>query len=217
MAHLTASEFAAMNFAADGEVSGNYATYGRLYWYDADSVKTAYSTIPQYTKKSSAWTDSLVYDNLAFTAIPSVNVHFYQGVGMVLDGRKGDDGSGSWINTLYLVVNGLTDKDILKVSSYNNYGSNALHPVVADEAEFLASNNAPITGVLKGNEQIGLYRISDCLARIQVYSPTGESTGIAGIKAADEAAPVVKKVLTKNGLVIVKGNKTFSLSGAQMK
>ena len=53
---------------------------------------------------------------------------------MVLDGRKGDDGSGTWINTLYLVVNGLTDKDFLKVSSYSNYGSNALHPVVADEA-----------------------------------------------------------------------------------
>lgn len=27
LAHLTAKEFAAMNFAADGEVSGNYATY----------------------------------------------------------------------------------------------------------------------------------------------------------------------------------------------
>ena len=118
---------------------------------------------------------------------------------------------------MYLVVNGLTDKDILKVSSYNNYGGNALHPVVADEAEFLASNNAPVTAVLKGNEQIGLYRISDCLARIQVYSAVGGSTGIAGVKAADEAAPVVKKVLTKDGLVIVKGNKTFSLAGAQMK
>lgn len=219
LAHLTANDFAAMNFAADGEVGSNYATYGRLYWYDADSVKTAYSTIPQYTKVASAWaaSDSIVYDNLAFTAKPSVNVHFYQGVGMVLDGRKGDDGSGSWINTLYLVVNGLTDKDFLKVSSYNNYGSNALHPVVADEAEFLASNNAPVTAVLKGNEQIGLYRISDCLARVQVYSPVGESTGIAGVKAADEAAPAVKKVLTKDGLVIVKGNKTFSLAGAQMK
>ena len=118
---------------------------------------------------------------------------------------------------MYLVVNGLTDKDFLKVSSYSNYGSNALHPVVADEAEFLASNNAPVTAVLKGNEQIGLYRISDCLARVQVYSPVGESTGIAGVKAADEAAPAVKKVLTKDGLVIVKGNKTFSLAGAQMK
>lgn len=219
LAHLTESDFAAMNFAADGQVTGNYATYGRLYWYSADSVKTAYSTIPQYTKKASAWAsaDSIVYDNLAFTAIPSVSVHFYQGVGMVLEGRKGDDQSGSWISSLYLTVNGLTDKDFLKVSSYNNYGSNALHPVVADEAEFLSKDNAPVTSVLKGTENIGLYRISDCLARIQVYSAVN-STGIDKAKVETEtAAPSVKKVITKDGFVIVKGDKVYSASGAQIK
>lgn len=220
LAHLTASDFAKMEFAADGNVTGKYATYGRLYWYDKDSVKTAYNEIPQFTKKASAWAsaDSIVYDNLAFTEIPSVNVYFYQGVGMVLEGQKGDDGKGSWINTLYLVVNGLTDKDFIKVSSYNDYGKNALHPVVADQDEFLASDNAPVTAVLKGTEKIGLYRVSDCLARIQIYSAAnGGSTGIKGVSSVETAAPSVKKMMTKNGLVIVKGDKVFSVAGAQIK
>jgi len=43
------------------------------------------------------------------------------------------------------------------------------------------------------------------------------TTGISSVNAAEVAAPAVKKVMTKDGLVIVKGNKTFSLSGAQMK
>ncbi len=41
--------------------------------------------------------------------------------------------------------------------------------------------------------------------------------GISLMMPAQVAAPAVKKVMTKDGLVIVKGNKTFSLSGAQMK
>lgn len=220
LAHLTASDFAAMDFAADGNGTGNFATYGRLYWYDKDSVKTVYNTIPQFTKKASAWasSDSILYDKLVFTAIPSVNVHFYQGVGMILEGRKNDDMQGSWISSLNLKVNDLTDNEILKISSYSNYGSNALHPVVADEAEFLASDNAPVTSVLKGTDLIGLYRLSDCLARIQVYSPVkGSSTGIKGVNAVETAVPTVKKMMTKNGLVIVKGDKVFSVAGAQIK
>lgn len=218
-AHLTASDFAKLEFAADGNVTGNYSTYGRLYWYDADSVKTAYTTIPQYTKKASAWAaaDSVLYDKVAFTAVPSVNVHFYEGVGLNIEGRKNDGMDGNWISSLYLVVNGLTDKDFIKVSGYNNYGSNALHPVVADEAAFLASDNAPVTGVYKGTEQIGLYRISDVIARMQVYSADGDATGIAGVKAdkeADANAPIysisgmrVNKANLQKGVYIQNGKK----------
>lgn len=217
-AHMTAADFAKIDFAADGNVTGNYSTYGRMYWYDADSTKTAYSTIPQFTKKASAWasSDSILVDKVAFTAVPAVNVHFFQGVGLNLDGRKNDDQGGSWISSLYLVVNGLTDNDIIKVSSLSNYGSNSLHPVVASEEEFLNSNNAPVTAVLKGTEQVGLYRISDVLARIQVYSPTN-ATGIKGVSAVETSVPAVKKMMTKNGLVIIKGDKMFSVSGAQIK
>ena len=46
---------------------------------------------------------------------------------------------------------------------------------------------------------------------------TPNATGISSVNAAEVAAPAVKKMMTKDGLVIVKGNKTFSLSGAQMK
>lgn len=224
-AHWTDKDIANAGFAPDGNVSGNYANYGRLYWFNSatydptaeNNEKTIYSTIPQYTKKSSDWKDSIVYDKVVFTAIPSVNVHIYQGVGLVIEGRKGDDQSGNWISSLYLKINDLTASDFIMKSGYKNYGSNALHPVVASEEEFLASNNAPVLSVLKGTENVDLYRISDCIARLQVFSPANGGTGIANVNVAEKKnvdAPIynisgmrVNKNNLQKGIYIQNGKK----------
>lgn len=226
-AHMTETDFTNAGFAADGNVTGNYSTYGRLYWYDAatydseaennNAAKVTYTEIPQFTKKTSEWTDGVLVDGITFTATPTVNVHFFQGVGLNLEGRKGDAQDGNWISSLNLTVDGATENDFLVVSSLSNYGSNASHPVVADQAAYLAENNAPITGVFKGNAEISLYRVSDVLARIAVYGVKG-GTGIVevnkdtvakedvyytlgGIKLP--AKPTQKGIYIKNGKAVV--------------
>lgn len=224
-AHWTDKEIAAAGFTADGNVIGNYATYGRLYWYNSATYdasaetneKTAYSTIPQFTKKSSEWTDGVLSGDIEFTAAPTVNVHVFQGVGLNLEGRKGDDQNGNWISSLNLKINNLNATDFIMVSGYNNYGSNALHPVVASEEEFLASDNAPIISVVSGTTEISLYRISDVIARLQVFSPVGETDGIANVNAADKTnadAPIynlsgmrVNKNNLQKGIYIQNGKK----------
>lgn len=226
-AHWTDKEIAAAGFTADGNVTGNYATYGRLYWYNSatydasaennEEAKTAYSTIPQFTKKSSEWTDGVLSGDIEFTAAPTVNVHVFQGVGLNLEGKKGDAQDGNWISSLNLKINKLNATDFIMVSGYNNYGSNALHPVVASEEEFLAKDNAPVISVVSGTTEISLYRISDVIARLQVFSPVGETDGIANVNAADKTnadAPIynlsgmrVNKNNLQKGIYIQNGKK----------
>lgn len=224
-AHWTDKEIAAAGFTADGNVTGNYANYGRLYWYNSatydasaeNNEKTAYSTIPQFTKKSSEWTDGVLSGDIEFTAVPTVNVHVFQGVGLNLEGKKGDDQNGNWISSLNLKINNLNATDFIMVSGYNNYGSNALHPVVASEEEFLASDNAPVISVVSGTTEISLYRVSDVIARLQVFSPVGETDGIANVNAADKTnadAPIynlsgmrVNKNNLQKGIYIQNGKK----------
>ena len=211
-------------------VTGNFATYGRLFGYDASTYnaeddtytgKFVYSEIPQFTKLASEWEtteNNVIVGDLAFTAVCPVNVHIYQGVGIVLEGKKGDDLSGSWISSLTMTVNGATENDIIKVSSMSNYGSTSLHPVVNNLEEYLASNNSPVTSVLNGTSEISLYRVSDLIGSITVYSPENNSgTGISSVNDSKTAAPAVKKVVTKNGVLIVNGDKVFSATGARMK
>lgn len=215
-AHYTATQLQDMGYTNAGDFTGNYATYGRLFYYDADSVVNAYTTIPNWVKASSAWTDSIIVDNLVFTAIPEVNVRILQGVGLLVEGHKGDNQDGNWISNIYLKVNGLTDKDFVVRSGYSNYGSNALHPIASSMDEFLAMDNAPVTAIYAGNVDIDLYRISDCIARLQVFSPTDE-TGIVNVnmeKAEDPDAPVynlkgmrVNKGGLSKGVYIQNGKK----------
>ena len=76
------------------------------------------------------------------------------------------------------------------------------------------------TTVCVAGEDFNLYRYDTALCDVKVMTYKGfapNTTGISSVNAAEVAAPAVKKVMTKDGLVIVKGNKTFSLSGAQMK
>ena len=76
------------------------------------------------------------------------------------------------------------------------------------------------TTVCVAGENFNLYRYDTAICDVKVMTYKGftpNTTGISSVNAAEVAAPAVKKVMTKDGLVIVKGNKTFSLSGAQMK
>lgn len=76
------------------------------------------------------------------------------------------------------------------------------------------------TTVCVAGEDFNLYRYDTAICDVKVMTYKGftpNSTGISSVNAAEVAAPAVKKMMTKDGLVIVKGNKTFSLSGAQMK
>lgn len=76
------------------------------------------------------------------------------------------------------------------------------------------------TTVCVAGENFNLFRYDTALCDVKVMTYKGfapNTTGISSVNAAEVSAPAVKKVMTKDGLVIVKGNKTFSLSGAQMK
>ena len=76
------------------------------------------------------------------------------------------------------------------------------------------------TTVCVAGENFNLFRYDTALCDVKVMTYKGftpNTTGISSVNAAEVAAPAVKKMMTKDGLVIVKGNKTFSLAGAQMK
>lgn len=140
-------------------------------------------------------------------------------IGLVLDGHKGDDGSGNWINSWFFKVDGATADDIVAVASVNNYGSSSLHPSVASLDEYLAQDNAPVTAVLKGDEPFSLYRISDALGKVTVYSAKGGATGIKtiNVNAQNTAdAPIYSlngvRMNSKNNLpkgVYIQGGKKF--------
>jgi hypothetical protein len=202
LAHMTEADITAAGYEKGDDVTGKFVDYGRFYGLSTTETETAadgttspkkivYNAIPQFTKKASAFTDANVIGGLVAcgsdgkqtdaAAILPVNANIYQGIGLVLDGRKGDDGAGSWINDWFFKVEGATANDIVTVASVNNYGSSSLHPSVASLDEYLAQDNAPVTKVLKGDEPFSLYRISDALGKVTVYSAKGGATGIKTI------------------------------------
>lgn len=76
------------------------------------------------------------------------------------------------------------------------------------------------TTVCVAGEPYNLYRYDTAICDVTILTYKGfvpGTTGISSVNAAENVAPTVKKVVTKNGIVIVKGNKTFSVSGAQLK
>lgn len=209
-AHWTDADAAAAGFtAASSNVTGKFADYGRYFGYNAaDSSKIVYNEIPYFVKKSSQFTDAVLADPVVFTAVPSVNVNLYKGIGIVLDGKKGDDGSGSWISSLYLKVNGVKDDDIVLFSQSGDYGKTSLHPLVNSLDEYLASDNAPVTDVITGadltnGDGFALYRISNALHRIVVMSAgTADPTGISTVTTAAEALNANAPVYTLTGMRI---------------
>lgn len=76
------------------------------------------------------------------------------------------------------------------------------------------------TTVCVAGENFNLFRYDTALCDVKVMTYKGftpNTSGISSVNAAEVSAPAVKKMMTKNGLVIVKGDKTFSVSGAQIK
>lgn len=223
-AHMTADELTAAGFAADEIAGGNWASYGRLYGIDAataeaeNPTKIVYNEIPQYTKKSTSFTDGTMFGNIycigtdpavtASTASP-VNVHIWQGVGMNVEGKKGDDMSGSWIGTLYFRMDGLSESDFIAVYSGGNYGNSGKdsnHPLVTNLNDLktqvtttynLIENTCTI---LKSTEPIALYRVSDAIGRIDVFSPVKDPTGIETVKTVAPAVDANAPIYNLNGV-----------------
>lgn len=76
------------------------------------------------------------------------------------------------------------------------------------------------TQVCVAGESFYLYRYDTaiCDVRIMTYKGfTPVESGIAAVNADETSAPAVKKVVTKNGIRIVKGDKAYSVAGAQVK
>lgn len=76
------------------------------------------------------------------------------------------------------------------------------------------------TTVCVAGETYNLFRYDTALCDVKVMTYKGFNPGVSGIKnvnTAETSASAVKKVVTKNGVVIVKDGKTFSVAGAQLK
>ena len=77
------------------------------------------------------------------------------------------------------------------------------------------------TTVCVAGENFNLYRYDTALCDVKVMTykgfVPGTGTGISSVNANETSAPAVKKVVTKNGVVIVKGDKIYSVSGTQLK
>ena len=76
------------------------------------------------------------------------------------------------------------------------------------------------TTVCVAGENFNLFRYDTALCDVKVMTYKGFVPNVSGIKnvnTAETTASAVKKVVTKNGVVIVKDGKTFSVAGAQLK
>lgn len=76
------------------------------------------------------------------------------------------------------------------------------------------------TTVCVAGENFNLFRYETALCDVKVMTYKDFEPGVSGIKnvnTAETSASAVKKVVTKNGVVIVKDGKTFSVAGAQLK
>lgn len=76
------------------------------------------------------------------------------------------------------------------------------------------------TTVCVAGENFNLFRYDTALCDVKVMTYKGFVPGVSGIKnvnTAETSASAVKKVVTKNGVVIIKDGKTFSVAGAQLK
>jgi len=218
-AHLTAEELAAVGYTADGNVTGNFANYGRLFCVTAANDTLVYNEIPQYTKFSSTFEDGTFYPHLYYignadagakftemvsTKVP-VNVHIWQGVGLNFEGKQGDAADGKWIKYAYFMIDNVEEGEFVAVYIGGNYGNSdndSNHPIVESLEEVKTSVNLienRIDGYLAG-EPISLNRVSDAIGRIDVYSPVN-GTGIETVNT--------KQIYSANAPV-------YNLNGVQM-
>ena len=73
--------------------------------------------------------------------------------------------------------------------------------------------------VVVAGETFKLYRYDTAISNVKVMTYKGFVPGSAGISSinGEETVAKVRKIATKNGIVIVKGEKAYSVSGAEMK
>ena len=226
-AHMTEPELAAIGFNKDANPyeDSKWSGYGRFYYWDAatyeegseTNTKVLYQAYPRYTKLSSTWTDNVICPGLrTVDEVPNYNLYVLEGIGLNLAYKAGDAEDGSGMKTIYMTVDDLTDADIIKIHRVTNYGANSLHPVANSMEEYIAQVNAPVTAVLKGTDQIDLYRFDNCISRIVVYSADNEGTGINSVESVEssEDAPIytisgtrVNKNYLKSGFYVQKGRK----------
>lgn len=79
--------------------------------------------------------------------------------------------------------------------------------------------NAYTVCVAGEDYNLNRYDTALCDVKVMTYKGfvPGTGTGISTVNANETSAPAVKKVVTKNGVVIVKGDKIYSVSGTQLK
>ena len=232
-AHLTADELAAVGYNADGNVTGNFANYGRLFCVTEAGDTLVYNEIPQYTKLSSTFEDGTFYPNLYYigtadlgavfaeknnTVVP-VNVHIWQGVGLNFEGRKGDTADGDWIKYAYFMIDNMEESDFAAVYIGGNYGNSdndSNHPVVSSLDEVKTTVNL-IENRIDGYQAgvpVSINRVSDAIGRIDIYSAVGAS-GISTVnnKVYTASAPVYNlngvriSGALKKGVYIKQGKK----------
>ena len=77
-----------------------------------------------------------------------------------------------------------------------------------------------VNTVCVAGESFNLYRYDTAICDVKVLTYKGfvpGTSGISSVNAAETSTSAVKKVVTKNGVVIVKGDKIYSVSGTQLK
>lgn len=79
--------------------------------------------------------------------------------------------------------------------------------------------NAYTVCVAGEDYNLNRYDTALCDVKVMTYKGfvPGTGTGISSVNAAETSTSAVKKVVTKNGVVIVKGDKIYSVSGTQLK
>lgn len=76
------------------------------------------------------------------------------------------------------------------------------------------------TTVCVAGEDFSLYRYDTAICDVRILTYKGFTptpTGISSAKTAENAAPAIRKIVSEKGIVIVNGDKNFSVSGVQVK
>lgn len=189
-----------------GAISSSEFTSGECGWniYAAstDQIQTAFlPLIPSEEDltiyKENGWAifplEGLVYDDVNSTAAVKKNPAGDAGyVEMTLDPKYTSDDASK---PNFFIVN--------KTGGYDR----------PDKGDCTSSE------VVVAGEKFWLYRYDTAISSVKVMTYKGFVPSEAGIATvnADAAAPAVKKMVTKNGIVIVKGNAAYSVAGAQIK
>lgn len=136
-------------------------------WISRYSSETFPLYIYDYTSDDAAKTDvveGLIVNISSKDADPGVTPTLYVGAGMILPSMKVNNadlsGSSTWNTSMNISVNGATAEQIAVYTYPTNYGQSTSTKTIA------------------ANENYGLYRLSDMLTKVEVYSPASVSVEV---------------------------------------